>query len=75
MQITPISRIVALAYVLAASGSAQQTDTFLTWDKRQATAIGAAMRRVDNVGSPLSFRGLKTDKAISYKMRATWLTP
>jgi hypothetical protein len=68
--------ILAILVAVATSAwvSAQPNDQFLTWDKDQATSIGAAMRRVDNVGNRLSIRGLKTDRAINYKMRATWLT-
>ena len=51
------------------------SEAFLNLTKNQAISIGAAMRPTDNVGSRMSFRGLKTDRAISYKMRATWLAP
>ncbi len=50
-------------------------DAFLTWSRRDATDIVANIRRTDSVGNRMSFRGLKTDRAISYKLRATWLTP
>ncbi len=75
MSLHLISRSVFMACVLATAAFAEQADAFLNWDKGQATSIGTAMRRVDNIGSPMSLRGLKTDRAISYKMRATWLTP
>lgn len=51
------------------------SEEYLTWSKAQATKVGAAMRRTDNVGNRMSFRGLRTERAINYKMRATWLTP
>ncbi len=50
-------------------------DAFLAWSRSDATEIVSNMRRTDSVGNRMSFRGLKTDRAISYKMRATWLTP
>ncbi len=75
-----LMHIARNAFVLVAAmavlANAQDTlDAFLNWSRDQATTIGSAMRRVDNVGNRMSFRGLKTDRAISYKMRATWLTP
>jgi hypothetical protein len=54
---------------------AQGGPEFLTMTKEQATSVGATMRRTDSVGNRMTIRGLKTDRAISYKMRATWLTP
>jgi hypothetical protein len=61
---------------LVVSGSAQiPTETFLTWSRNDATKIGAAMRRRDSVGNRFTVRGLRTERAISYDMRATWLTP
>ncbi len=65
--------VVAAMSVLVSAQSV--SDPFLSWNQGQAASIGSAMRRVDNVGNRMSFRGLKTDRAISYKMRATWLTP
>jgi hypothetical protein len=50
-------------------------DAFLGWSRGDAADLVAGMRRVDRVGSRMSVRGLKTDRAINYKMRATWLTP
>jgi len=50
-------------------------DAFLAWSRADATDIVANMRRTDSVGNRMSFRGLKTDRAINYKLRATWLTP
>jgi hypothetical protein len=50
-------------------------EAFLAWSRRDATEAVATMRRTDSVGNRMSFRGLKTDRAINYKLRATWLTP
>jgi hypothetical protein len=33
------------------------------------------MRKSGRVGSVWSFRGLHTERAVNYKLRATWLTP
>lgn len=50
-------------------------DAFLGWSRGDAADLVAGMRRIDRIGSRMSMRGLKTDRAINYKMRATWLTP
>jgi hypothetical protein len=50
-------------------------EAFLGWSRGNAADLVAGMRRVDRVGSRMTVRGLKTDRAINYKMRATWLTP
>jgi hypothetical protein len=50
-------------------------EAYLGWSRRDATEIVAGMRRADRVGNRMTMRGLKTDRAINYKMRATWLTP
>jgi hypothetical protein len=52
-----------------------QTDDYLQWNARQAEAIGNGMREKGRVGSFLGFRGLHTERAGNYKLRATWLTP
>jgi hypothetical protein len=71
-----LGMVAALACgLLQAPASGQSADAFLAWTKGEATDIVQGMRRVDNVGNRMSFRGLKTDQAINYKMRATWLTP
>jgi hypothetical protein len=71
-----VSTALTALVAFTASGRAQApSDAYLRWSKEQATGVGSAMRRMDNVGNRMSFRGLKTDRAISYKMRATWLTP
>jgi hypothetical protein len=67
--------LAALAAVESRAIEPSADDAFLAWSRRDATAIVATMRRTDNVGNRMSFRGLKTDRAINYKLRATWLTP
>jgi hypothetical protein len=72
-----LAPMVLAAWVTAGGGALGQAadDAFLGWSRRDATDIVANMRRTDSVGNRLSFRGLKTDRAINYKLRATWLTP
>lgn len=49
-------------------------DSYLNWSDKQALEIGKSMRATGRVKG--SGRGLlNTDKAISYKIRVTWLTP
>jgi hypothetical protein len=60
---------------LSPAMSQAPADAFLGWSRGDATDLVAGMRRVDRVGSRMSVRGLKTDRAVNYKMRATWLTP
>jgi len=71
-----LASIVLAAWVTANVALGQAADdAFLGWSRRDATDIVANMRRTDSVGNRMSFRGLKTDRAINYKLRATWLTP
>ena len=79
-RIAPGPWLAPVVFVALATGAVPalgQTadDAFLAWSRRDATAIVEGMRRTDNVGNRMSFRGLKTDRAINYKLRATWLTP
>ena len=68
---------VAIAALASGGAALGQTadDAFLTWSRRDAAELVDGMRRTDSVGKRMSFRGLKTDRAINYKLRATWLTP
>jgi hypothetical protein len=67
--------IGVLAFAAASAYTQEEADAFLRWTKDQAAEVGAAMRRTDSVGNRMSFRGLKTERAINYRLRATWLTP
>jgi hypothetical protein len=52
-----------------------QNNEYLTWSAQQAQAIGKGMRENGRVGKIMWFRGLHTERAGNYKLRATWLTP
>ena len=68
--------VVMAAALAAPTAWGQAADTaFLAWTRDEARDLVGGMRRTDMVGNRMSFRGLKTDRAINYKMRATWLTP
>jgi hypothetical protein len=69
--------VTAVALTAAAPAGIRQAgdDAFLGWARGDAAELVDGMRRVDRIGNRMSMRGLKTDRAINYKMRATWLTP
>jgi hypothetical protein len=69
-----LSVVGALA-TLESSQASAQGDDYLTWSAQQAQTIGRSMRKNGRVGSVWSFRGLHTERAVNYKLRATWLTP
>jgi hypothetical protein len=52
-----------------------QSDEYLTWSAKQAQTIGKGMRESGRVGGIMGYRGLHTERAGNYKLRATWLTP
>ncbi len=59
----------------AAITNAQSDDAYLSWTAAQAEKIGKDMRVSDRVGKAFDLRLINTDKAINYKLRATWITP
>lgn len=69
-----LSAVGALATLTAGQASAQDDD-YLSWSPQQAQTIGRSMRKSGRVGSIWTFRGLHTERASNYKLRATWLTP
>jgi hypothetical protein len=69
------SPLIVLALAVAPTSARDADDAWLQLTRDDAVRIGESMRRTDRVGSRMAFRGMKTDRAINYKMRATWLTP
>jgi len=68
---------VAVAAVVVHLGAAQNESArppYLAWSAAEAERIGKATRVDGRVGSAFAFRGLHTDRAFNYKLRATWLT-
>lgn len=51
----------------------RQTDEYLHWSAAQAEATGSRMRQGGRVGAGQGL--IHTERATSYKVRATWLTP
>lgn len=58
------------APVLGASG-----DTYLSWTPQQVEQIARSTKRTGKVGSKFNERWLKTERAVNYKLIATWMTP
>jgi len=60
------------------SGNAQiatpEKEPYFSWTASQAENIGKSMRDNGKVGSSWDFRGINTNRAINYKLRATLLT-
>lgn len=50
-----------------------QGEEYFTWTAKQAESIGKSMREKGRVGAGQGL--LHTERASSYKLRATWLTP
>ena len=67
----PLAAWIATA---AAWGKPPPTD-YLTWSEDRCRQIGDFMRRGGRAGSAFSLRGLHSERAFNYKLRATWLTP
>ena len=57
------------APVLGVSG-----DTYLTWTPQQVEQIARSTKRTGKVGSKFNERWLKTERAVNYKLIATWMT-
>lgn len=54
-------------------GAGAYQEEYITWSAKQAEAIGRSMRERGRVGAGQGL--LHTERATSYKLRATWLTP
>jgi hypothetical protein len=61
--------------VIAALGSAQADDAWLSWSAARAQAIGKAAYVQGRVGGIFDTRILKTERSYNYKLAATWMTP
>jgi hypothetical protein len=61
--------------LLAQAAPVGDRDPFLSWSLNEAESIGKSTYVRGSVGSRWSERGLKTERAINYKLAATWFTP
>lgn len=64
---------VAVAQAVPAANTAEET--YLQWSASQADDIGRSTSENGKVGSGWDGRFLKTERAINFKIRATWFTP
>jgi len=73
-----MKRVFSSAFILcllAFSAIAQTSpEPYLSWSAAQAEQIGRSMRVSDKIGKRIDVRLFNTDKAINYKLRATWMT-
>jgi hypothetical protein len=69
-----LSHVLAAAFA-AASIVGAQSPAWRTWSAKEAQTVGESMSAAGRVGKRATLRLLKTERAISYKLRATWLTP
>ena len=59
----------------AQTATSSTAGSYLLWSEKEARTTALAMRVSGRVGKRVDFRGLHTDRSISYKLRATWMTP
>lgn len=69
--------LCVLSLLSAGFSQASRTDKepYLSWTSEEATRIGASARATGKIAGAGNRRILNTDRAIEYKLRATWLTP
>jgi len=53
----------------------QSKEAYLSWSEDQAEKVGKSMRADGRAGGRFDFRVIRTERAVNYKLRATWLTP
>lgn len=61
------------AVLPAQDGAGPTEDAYLSWSAQQAKEIGKSMRSTGRVSAGQGL--IHTERAISYKLRATWMTP
>jgi len=54
---------------------AQTDDGWLQWPEKTAVELGRRMRVSGRVGGFWGIRGLHTERAMNFELRATWMTP
>jgi hypothetical protein len=67
--------LIPCAALIAGSLAAAQQPAWTTWSAAQAETIGKSMYVQGRVGNRATMRLLKTERAVNYKLAATWLTP
>ncbi|MEZ5308943.1 MAG: hypothetical protein R2684_17495 [Pyrinomonadaceae bacterium] len=71
---TTILLCLVLCGVAFGQNSNGADEDYLTWNMKQVEAIGQKMRKNGKVGSRFSVRGINTERAINYKLRATLMS-
>ncbi len=66
---------ILLVCIVSTLSQSSAREGYLSWTAAQAEKVGKEMRISDKVGPSFDLRLINTDKAINYKLRATWLTP
>jgi hypothetical protein len=67
--------VLGLLSATFGQSSPTSNEPYLSWTTGQASKIGASTRATGKIGGAGSYRVYDTDRAIDYKLRATWLTP
>ena len=65
----------SFAILAVGQSSVLESESYLSWTAAQVDKIGKSTRESGKAGSSVNFRGLGTDRAINYKLRATLMTP
>ena len=70
-------RLLLLLLVVASMPTlfAQPDDAWLQWPEKTALEVGRRMRVTGRVGGRWGIRGMHTERAMNYELRATWMTP
>lgn len=67
--------VVLLAPSVAAPADPQVQEAYLGWSAVQCESVGRSTYVKGRVGGLWDTRMLKTERAVNYKLAATWLTP
>jgi hypothetical protein len=67
--------LATASQITRAQENPQKTEAYLSWNAAQIETIGKQFREKGKVGSSFTLRGLNTQRAINYKLRATIFTP
>ena len=79
LRVTQLSLLCLMAAVAAVAQTAPSAsigdEAYLQWSAAQADSTGKSTHENGKVGSSWDGRLLKTERAINFKIRATWFTP
>lgn len=72
---TLLLQLFSLPIFICSVFAQSEREAYLSWTAEHAEKIGREMRVSDKIGKSFDLRLINTDKAINYKLRATWMTP